>query len=227
MKHDLAARAKRNRCLASGNPDDTIGSKGGDALGDPRRLGEDVAQLLDVGFVFARRGPGPKATSVLVDHPVRRRVASRHPHDDDSSALSQCDGSSLQVADAGFQAGSRDILEPTPLVVGIAGERHDSVRNTASLGDTDYKIAAGRIGKRRYIRQQFGVIGFFAPVGRLLVVDIKRFRGPAAIRRRTSTSVILSSGMSSNAIQAVPFALTPPFALSRSCGCGDDDSVSG
>ena len=95
VKHDLAAGAERNRCLASGNPDDTIGSKGGDALGDPRRLGEDVAQLFDVGFVFARRGPGPKAASVLVDHPVRRRVASRHPHDDDSSALSQCDGSRL------------------------------------------------------------------------------------------------------------------------------------
>jgi hypothetical protein len=37
VKHDLAAGAEWNRCLASGNPDDTIGSKGGDALGDPRR----------------------------------------------------------------------------------------------------------------------------------------------------------------------------------------------
>jgi hypothetical protein len=37
VKHDLAAGAEWNRCLASGNPDDTIGPKGGDALGDPRR----------------------------------------------------------------------------------------------------------------------------------------------------------------------------------------------
>ena len=101
-----------------------------------------------LGSYFPEEAAGPKAASVLVDHPVRRRVTSRHPHDDDSSALGQCDGSRLQVTDAGFQAGSRDILEPTPLVVGIAGERHDSVRNAASLGGTDYKIAAGRVGER-------------------------------------------------------------------------------
>ena len=65
MKHDLAAGPERDWCLARRNPDDTVGSKGGDALGNPRRLSEDVAQLLDVGFVFAREALAQKRLRFL------------------------------------------------------------------------------------------------------------------------------------------------------------------
>jgi hypothetical protein len=142
---------------------------------------------------------------------VRRRVASRHPYDDDSSALGQWDGTRLQVTDARFHAGSRDILDPTPLVVGIAGEWQDGVRNAAGLGDTNYKIAAGRVGKGRYIRQQFGVIGFFAPISRLLVVDIERFRSS---RRHQAPHVRLGDPVQRNVEQRHPRRpLCPDVAL--------------